>query len=146
MTNQPTKNSECNQTEIISIYTCSKCHQANSSDPARCCSGGDFHGEKRDFTIPLVSGRYYTDYFSTIENDYQGKIIRSSEVKKYFNTFIYTHQEHLIQKLFESLKQIKPIYRDGNIHNPECEFACGDLCDCWCAEKYHGLKGVVIPQ
>lgn len=34
------------------------------------------------------------------------------------------------------------IIRDNQIHNFDCEFACGKSCNCWCGEKYHGLMGV----
>ncbi len=31
--------------------------------------------------------------------------------------------------------------RDNQVHNFDCEFATGRSCNCWCGEKYHGLKG-----
>lgn len=142
-----TINSECLlEYDVLVIYTCSKCGKPNSSDPSNCCIGGDFNGKKLHYNIPKVNGRYFTEYFANEENNFEGKIIRSSEVRKFFKHFIYENQSQKIMQLYQSLRKIKPIYRDGKIHNPECEYAIGDLCDCWCAEKYHGLKGVVLPD
>jgi|TARA_R110000824_G_scaffold43800_3_gene127903 hypothetical protein len=41
------------------------------------------------------------------------------------------------------LIQKSQVMREGRVHNFECEFAKGNHCDCWCGEKYHGMRGII---
>ena len=133
--------------EKIEIYTCSKCGKPNSCSPATCCRDGDYNGKKITKVIPKLSGRYFTEFFDSerseweIEKNSAGRIYRSADLKRKISSLIYQGKESLIPELIESLQKIYRIYRDGQIHNAECEYALGDSCICWCGEKYHGLKG-----
>lgn len=129
------------KTEIIKIYTCSKCGCPNSSDPSRCCRDGDFKGEKREIEIPKVSGRYYTIYFDTEYQKEIGKLIRSAKIKEKFKEFIYTNKQYKIQELYQSLEKVYSYFREETYHHAECEFALGTSCWCWCNGKYHGMRG-----
>lgn len=132
---------ELNQTQTIEVYTCSKCGKPNARDPARCCINGDFNGVKIKVEIPKVTGKYYTEYFDNEDTEVIGRLIRSSEIKKVFQDYIYAGQQSKIRELFESLQRVYTIYREDKIHNTECEYAIGTSCICWCGEKYHGYRG-----
>src|SRR3972149_6900509 len=80
---------ELNQIQTIEVYTCSKCGKPNACDPARCCINGDFNGVKIKVEIPKVTGKYYTEYFDDEDTEVIGRLIRSSEIKKVFQDYVY---------------------------------------------------------
>ena len=57
----------------------------------------------------------------------------------------YQDQNLCFTELFGDFKLVEKIQvmREGRVHNFECEFAKGNHCNCWCGEKYHGMRGVI---
>jgi hypothetical protein len=80
-------------------------------------------------------------YVSDFGND--GEMILYNNKKKIIKVIYAMFANNRTPTVFIfSLMEYKPVIRDGKIHNPLCEFAIGDTCNCPCNEKYHGWKGV----
>lgn len=86
--------------------------------------------------------KYISDYENQGDWRKEGEVILYSNKKKILS-IIYTILANKASpnEFITSLKEYKPIIRDGKIHNPMCEYAKGDDCDCPCMRKWHGLAG-----
>jgi hypothetical protein len=87
--------------------------------------------------------KYISDYENIGDFTKECQVVLYSNKKKIISVFYILIANGTSPSVFlNSLKEYKPIIRDGHIHNPMCEYAKNDECDCPCNRKWHGLCGV----
>lgn len=124
------------KTKTVQLYTCSKCNKANATIPAMCCENGNMYGEKINVEIPdLPNTKFFTDFFGC------ERIMTKKQVEDFFISCIYQNKKYEIASILKTLVMLKKITREGKTHDLRCEYAIGNSCVCWCAEKFHGWKG-----
>lgn len=87
--------------------------------------------------------KYLSDYEDTDKGE---PILYNNKKKVLLTIYAIVSNGNSPHEFINSLKEYKPIYRDGKIHNPLCEYATGTDCDCPCNHEYHGLHGREIPS
>jgi hypothetical protein len=130
------------KTIFIKAWKCSECnHLSGVHEHCR-----NSHTIEISLEIPKISsGKYYTEYFE--EN---GSVVNSAKIKDEIKKIAYDSLHDNGQKVWEltpvknlldSIEKIRSYFRENQYHDANCEFAIGTSCNCWCGEKYHGLKG-----